>query len=80
MGANITSLLNGRHFIISGVSPLKSATVKAEDLRGGAALVLAALIAEGKTTIKGIEYIERGYENIVKDLQLVGADIYKSED
>ncbi|MCL1924855.1 MAG: UDP-N-acetylglucosamine 1-carboxyvinyltransferase [Defluviitaleaceae bacterium] len=75
MGANITSMLNGRHFIIKGKANLKGTKVLAEDLRGGASLVIAALAAEGKTEIKGIEHIERGYENIVGDLNKVGANI-----
>ncbi|MCL2610091.1 MAG: UDP-N-acetylglucosamine 1-carboxyvinyltransferase [Defluviitaleaceae bacterium] len=80
MGANITSVLKGRHFFVTGPTKLKSTLVCAEDLRGGAALVIAALVAEGEMIVKGTEYIERGYEDIVRDLQLIGANIYKKED
>ena len=45
------------------------------DLRGAAALVVAALAAEGTTSIEGVKYIQRGYENIVRDLSQLGADI-----
>ena len=50
--------------------------VRAAELRGGAALVMAGLAAQGQTVISGIEYIERGYENLVGDLKRIGADIY----
>ena len=53
------------------------ATVQATDLRGGAALVLAALSASGKTKITNIEYILRGYENLDKKLNDLGANITK---
>ncbi len=54
---------------------LKSSLVNASDLRGGASLVLAALVAEGTTTVQNIEYIERGYDNFDKKLNSLGADI-----
>ncbi|MBE6648681.1 MAG: UDP-N-acetylglucosamine 1-carboxyvinyltransferase [Ruminococcaceae bacterium] len=62
--------------IATGVSKLKGAEVNAMDLRGGAALVLAGLAAEGTTVIRKIDYILRGYDDIVKKLEQVGADIY----
>ena len=74
MGANIT--LEGKTAIIQGVPTLNSAVVEAKDLRGGAALVEAALIAEGKSEIYGVNYIERGYENIVNKLASIGANIH----
>lgn len=59
---------------------LHGAVLAAPDLRGGAALVAAALGAEGTTRISNIEYIERGYEDICRDLQGLGATIQKGED
>ncbi len=55
---------------------LRGERVEAAELRGGAALVVAGLMAEGETTVTGCEYIERGYENICKDLRELGARIY----
>lgn len=73
MGANIT--LEGKTAIVQGVVTLNSACVEAKDLRGGAALIEAALIANGTSEITGVNYIERGYENIVEKLTNVGANI-----
>ena len=73
MGANIT--LEGKTAIIQGVNKLSPAILEAKDLRGGAALIEAALIAEGKSEIHGVNYIERGYENIVGKLASIGANI-----
>lgn len=73
MGAKIT--IEGRSAIIKGVRKLTGTNVKATDLRGGAALVVAALNAKGKTKIENIEYILRGYENLDKKLNKLGADI-----
>lgn len=75
MGANIS--VDGRVAVIEGVEALKGATVRATDLRAGAALVLAGLSADGMTTIEEIQHIERGYENIIKKLVGIGADIKK---
>ena len=75
MGANIT--IEGRTAIIQGVKKLSSATVEAKELRGGAALVAAALAADGKSTVSEIEYLERGYENLVEKLTILGAKINK---
>lgn len=74
MGANI-KLNDSTHSIITGPTPLKGCEINATDLRGGAALVMAGLIADGTTKISNIEYILRGYENLVKKLRQVGADI-----
>ena len=63
--------------MIEGVDKLIGASVKAVDLRAGAALVLAGLCAQGTTTIESIHHIERGYENIIEKLQNIGADIKK---
>lgn len=65
MGASIK--VEGRTAIIDGVSKLTGAVVKATDLRAGAAMIIAGLIAEGKTEILNIEHIDRGYPNIEKD-------------
>ena len=74
MGADIV-LKNENAALIYGKEKLYGTKVKAMDLRGGAALIVAALGAEGETCIEDIHYIKRGYENIVRDLQLLGADI-----
>lgn len=75
MGANIK--VEGRLAIIRGVKKLQGATVTAWDLRGGAAMILAGLAAEGTTTVVDTKHIERGYENIDKALSSVGAIIEK---
>ena len=73
MNANI--ITEGRTAIIKGVPKLYGAEVVATDLRGGAGLVLAGLVADGYTTISNISQITRGYEGIETDLNLLGADI-----
>lgn len=73
MGASIK--IEGRSAIVEGVSDLTGCPVKATDLRAGAALVLAGLVAEGKTEIGCIHHIDRGYEDIVGKLTSLGADI-----
>lgn len=73
MGANIE--IKDRKAIIEGPTPLKGREVEATDLRAGASLVAAALVAEGKTTIKNVEHILRGYEEIVEKLTNIGAKI-----
>ena len=73
LGAEIT--VKGQRAEIKGNAELQGHTVKAADLRQGAALVAAGLISKGYTTVTNISYIERGYEDIVRDLQCVGVDI-----
>jgi UDP-N-acetylglucosamine 1-carboxyvinyltransferase len=73
MGAKIN--LEGRSAIIHGVKGLKGANVEASDLRAGAALVLAGLAAEGETTIRKIEYIDRGYQAFEQNLRKLGGKI-----
>lgn len=73
MGADIE--LNQQCATIHGVLQLHGAHVAARDLRGGAGLVLAGLIAEGETLVNGADFIKRGYENICNDLNMLGADI-----
>ena len=77
MGAKIT--IEGKSAIIRGTRKLYGANVKSTDLRGGAALILAGLMAKGKTEIDEIEYILRGYENLDEKLRKLGAsvEIYK---
>lgn len=73
MGADIK--LEGRLAVIKGVKKLRGANVTARDLRGGAALVLAGLAAEGETCVNDIKHIDRGYENIESKLIMIGAQI-----
>lgn len=73
MGGNI--VISGKYAKISPVKKLSGAEVNAGDLRGGAALVLAGLMAEGNTIIKSLSYLRRGYENITKDFQRLGAEM-----
>lgn len=75
MGANIS--INGNTAIIKGVRKLTGAIVEAKDLRAGAALILAALAAEGETVVEGACHVERGYENIEDNLATLGAKIVK---
>ncbi len=76
MGANIK--IEGRSAIIEGKTILQGAPVKATDLRAGAALILAGLVAEGTTEISDIYHIDRGYVNIEEKLRALGANIYRS--
>lgn len=75
MGANIK--IDGRSAIIEGVDSLMSAPVKATDLRAGAALVLAGLVADGVTEIGNIYHIDRGYDGIEEKFTSLGAKIYR---
>lgn len=77
MGAHIT--INGSTAIIKGVRKLTGAIVEAKDLRAGAALVTAALAAEGETTVIGSGHVERGYERLEDNLCSLGAEIVKRE-
>lgn len=75
MGAKIK--IDGRTAVVDGTKRLSGAQVKATDLRAGAALVVAALAAQGETVIGNIEHMERGYENFVEKLQGIGVEIQK---
>lgn len=77
MGAKIT--VEGKSAIIRGVRKIYGATVKATDLRGGAALVLAGLSAKGTTVVENIEYILRGYEDFDKKIRALGGNIEVTE-
>lgn len=72
---NASARVEGRTAIIAGPANLEAASVRASDLRAGAALVLAGLIAEGETEIRDITHIERGYSDLVDKLRGLGADI-----
>ncbi len=77
MGADIR--LEGRVAVVCGVDRLHGAAVRARELRGGAALVLAGLQAEGETAVTGVEHIQRGYEDLTGELAQLGADIRQEE-
>ena len=75
LGADIR--VEGRVAVVNGVRRLLSAGVRARDLRGAAALVVAALCAKGRSVVEGVEYLERGYEDFELVLSSLGADIKK---
>lgn len=77
MGADIR--IDGRCAVVVGTDRLTSANVVAKELRGGAALVVAALAADGRSVIENTKFIDRGYENIENYLHLLGADIIRKE-
>lgn len=77
MGAKIS--IEGRTAIVKGVKKISGSLVEASDLRGGAALIIAGLIADGKTRIININHILRGYEDIEGKLRNLGASIIRSE-
>lgn len=79
MGARIV-LCDPHRAVISGPSPLKGGTVESPDIRAGMAMVLAALAAEGTSTIHNVGQIERGYERIDERLKALGADIERLDD
>jgi UDP-N-acetylglucosamine 1-carboxyvinyltransferase len=74
---NATIKVEGRSAVINGPVQLQGAKVKASDLRAGAALVIAGLMAEGVTEVTGIEHIERGYSHIVEKLNGLGATVWR---
>jgi UDP-N-acetylglucosamine 1-carboxyvinyltransferase len=73
MGASIQ--VDDKTAVVEGVDHLTGAPIQACDLRAGAALVIAALAAQGESEVSCVQYIERGYENIVEKLQALGADV-----
>jgi UDP-N-acetylglucosamine 1-carboxyvinyltransferase len=73
MGADIT--IEGHSAVVKGVPKLSGAQVRTTDLRAGAALIIAGLMAKGTTEITGVNHIDRGYENIIAKLQSLGAKI-----
>ena len=78
MGADI--LITGKTATVTGQEKLRGATVKANDLRAGAALIIAGLAAEGVTTVENIHYVERGYERIIEKMTALGANIKRIDD
>ncbi|MBO5670040.1 MAG: UDP-N-acetylglucosamine 1-carboxyvinyltransferase, partial [Clostridia bacterium] len=78
MGAQVE--VDGNRAIFNGVDSLKATTVKAVDLRAGAAMVIAALVADGITEIENVRYIERGYEDILEKLSRLGAEVERVTD
>lgn len=78
MGANIK--IDGRSAIVEGVPRLTGCKVKATDLRAGAAVIIAALVAEGETEITELQHIDRGYEDLIKKFQTIGANIVRIND
>ena len=77
MGAQIR--VEGRSAVVEGVDHLNAASVQAYDLRAGAAMVIAALAAEGTSEVSNVHYIERGYEDIIEKLRSIGAQIESVE-
>ena len=77
LGAKIH--VDGHHMVIKGVDRLVGTPVEAADIRAGAALVVAALAAEGETVISGAEHIDRGYEGFVEKLRAVGVDVTRRD-
>jgi UDP-N-acetylglucosamine 1-carboxyvinyltransferase len=73
MGADIRT--EGHHAVVRGVERLSGAPVRASDLRAGAALVLAGLVAEGETVVSEARHVDRGYEDLAGKLRLLGADV-----
>ena len=67
--------VEGHHALVQGVSKLEGAPVSSPDLRGGAALVIAGLAAEGETVVHDIHHIDRGYEDYVGKLHAIGANV-----
>jgi UDP-N-acetylglucosamine 1-carboxyvinyltransferase len=78
MGASIR--LQGNTACVEGVSQLSGAPVQGTDLRASAAMVLAGLAAQGTTTVRGLEYLDRGYDQLEQKLKAVGASIQRLSD
>ncbi len=78
MGADIKT--NGNVAIFNGGKPLFAARINATDLRAGAAMIIAGLVAEGTTEVCELKHVDRGYDNIVGRLQALGADIIRSDE
>jgi UDP-N-acetylglucosamine 1-carboxyvinyltransferase len=73
LGAGVTT--SGHHAVIAGPRQLTGTVVEAPDLRGGAALVIAGLVAEGTTEVRAVHHVDRGYESFVEKLTVLGADV-----
>ena len=72
--------IDGHHVMVHGVERLSGAPVEASDIRAGAALVIAGLVAEGVTTVSGAQHIDRGYAGFAESLQGLGADVTREPD
>ncbi len=77
MGADIQ--VDGKVAVIEGVKELTGVNVKATDLRAGAAMIIAGLVARGETIVEDVQYIDRGYEDVVDKFRMLGADIRRVE-
>jgi UDP-N-acetylglucosamine 1-carboxyvinyltransferase len=77
MGADIRT--DAHHAVVRGVPRLTGTSVEASDIRAGAALVVAALAAQGETEIDGVHHVDRGYEDLVGKLRILGADIERRD-
>ena len=71
----VNGLAVKRHDLVAGVEALSGAPIMASDLRAGAALLIAALAAKGRTTIQRVYHIDRGYESVERKLERVGARV-----
>jgi UDP-N-acetylglucosamine 1-carboxyvinyltransferase len=77
LGAGITT--SGHHAVVTGPRQLTGSVVEAPDLRGGAALTIAGLVAEGLTEVRGLHHVDRGYEAFATKLVSLGADVVRVE-
>jgi UDP-N-acetylglucosamine 1-carboxyvinyltransferase len=77
LGADVRT--DGHHAVVRGVSRLSGAPVRAPDIRAGAALVVAGLVADGQTVVSGVHHVDRGYDDLVGRLAALGADIERAE-
>src|SRR5690242_20636531 len=72
--------IDGHHVMVHGVETLSGAPVEASDIRAGAALVIAGLVADGITTVSGAQHIDRGYAGFAESMQGLGADVTREPD
>jgi UDP-N-acetylglucosamine 1-carboxyvinyltransferase len=75
LGADVRT--DGHHALVRGRARLSAAPVEATDIRAGAGLVLAGLVAEGETTVYGLAHVDRGYAGFIPALQSLGADVQR---
>ena len=78
LGADIRT--DGHHAVVRGRESLSGAPVRAPDIRAGAGLVIAGLVADGVTTVTDIQHIDRGYEDLAAALATLGADVVREPD
>jgi UDP-N-acetylglucosamine 1-carboxyvinyltransferase len=78
MGADIRN--EGRHAVVRGVDRLSGAPVRAQDVRAGAALVVAGLAADGETRVLDPYHVDRGYPDLAGQLQALGADVRRERE